>query len=168
MLDKFNNSELFDGVTHDYLESLETECTEKDLGANEYIFRQGDTGKGMFLVIEGKVDIIVESGVDNIVATMSEGSILGEVCMLEKQKRIASARTKTDAKILYLSIKKFAEHIKQNDPNALRIIHNIALSLIKKLETANDLLTKLQGKTGQPMYREVSTYKEKLLKEGLF
>lgn len=168
MLDKFNKSELFDGVTLEYLESLETECTERDLKANEYLFRQGDTGKGMFLIVEGKIDIITETGVDNIVATIGAGSILGEVCMLERQKRIASARAKTDAKLLYLSIKKFAEHIKHNDPNALRIIHNIALSLIKKLESANELLSKIQGKTSQPMNREVSKYKEKLLKEGLF
>ena len=103
-----------------------------------------------------------------IVATLEPGSFLGEVCMLEKTERIASAKAKTDAHLLYLDIKEFKQQVKDHNIDALRMAYNISLTLIDRLTKANELLTKLEDASSNKTIREVLKYKNKLLEEGLF
>ena len=60
LLKKFKNSTLFEGVSKNYLDELEDCCEEVTLKAGDTLFRQGDTGKGMYLIINGEIDILIE------------------------------------------------------------------------------------------------------------
>lgn len=171
MLTKFKDSDLFKGIDADYLENLEAVCKEINVARNDYLFRQGDAGKGMYIIIDGEIGILVkdDKGKDQEIATLTSGSPFGEISLLEKQTRIASAKAKKKTSLLYLDIKQFSQQIKQGNVNALRISHNIALTMIERLEKANELLTQLQNHANSvKAQREVSLYKEKLLEEGLF
>lgn len=168
--DKLAKSALFKNVDGNYINSLVEECTETNLKPGEFLFHQGELGNGMYIISEGTVDIILEKdGKPKTVATFSDGAFFGEVCMLEPQKRTAGVRAKTACKLLYLDIKKFQEHIKNKDPEALVISHNIALTLIERLKKANEILASIPDDgNGKGITREMSVYKEKLLSEVLF
>lgn len=169
MLKEYSHLKLFNEVDKDYLQNLESSCKEISLPKNKYLFHEGDTGNGMYIIISGEIEIIVDEQAGNVVSVLTEGHPLGEISLLEKQTRIASARAKVDSKLLYLDITKFSDHIKKRDINALRIAYNIGLTMVDRLEKANQLITALQSKPeSKRTQREVSKFKEKLLQEGLF
>lgn len=163
-------SDLFSNVQSEYLDTLVNECTEVTLEPREILFHQGDIGTGMYIVTEGEVDIILEQKESSkVVATLGLGSFFGEFCMLVPQTRTATVKALKSTKLLYLDIKQFQEHIKNKDPNALQISHNIALTLIDRLKKANKILSSLpeEDSYGNKI-REITMYKEKLLAEVLF
>lgn len=171
MLNNFKDNHIFNEVSEEYLDSLETECNEVFIEMNNYLFKQGDPGRGMYIIVDGEIDIFVDTDKDGeqCVARLKPGATLGEISLLDRQKRIASAKAKKDSRLLYLDIKKFSEHIKNKNPEALRIVYNISLTMVDRLEKANSILIDLQSHAEpKKIQREVSHYKAKLLDEGLF
>lgn len=167
---KLAKSTLFKGVDKSYIKELVEECTEESLKPGEFLFHQGDVGKGMYIISEGTVDIVLEKDKKpRTVASFSEGAFFGEVCMLEPQERTAGVRAKTSCKLLYLDVKQFQDHINKKDPEALLISYNIALTLIERLKKANEILASIpEDESGGAGRREMAIYKEMLLSEVLF
>jgi len=165
-------SSLFKNVDRAYIDDLVEECSEVELEPDKFLFHQGDLGKGMYIISEGSVDIVLEKGKKmKTVATFNEGAFFGEVCMLVPQDRIAGVRAKTKCRFLYLDIKQFQEHINNKDADALQVSHNIAITLIERLKKANEILSSIPDvaeSSGGKKIREMSLYKEKLLSEVLF
>lgn len=169
LLDNLAKTDLFTGVSKEYIDSLVKVCNEVDLKKGEFLFHQWDTGQGMYIITEGEIDIIIEDtddGKDHKVASFKENAFFGEVCMLKPQNRTAAVQAAKDCKLLYLDIEQFQEQIEANNPNALRISHNIALTLIERLKSLNKMLANMP-KAGSNK-REMLAYKEKMMSEVLF
>lgn len=67
--------------------------------AGETIVRQGDTGSSMFVVLRGRVAVVLEpSGQE--VATLTTGGFFGEMSMLTGDPRTASVRAVDDVQVL--------------------------------------------------------------------
>lgn len=65
------------------------------------IIRQGDPGEKFYLIRQGKVDVVVQTGdTSRVVATLGEGEFFGETALLTGAPRNASVITKEDT-ILY-------------------------------------------------------------------
>lgn len=88
------------------------------------IFSSGDEGEIMYVVKSGEVEIIVE---DTVVETAGPGSIFGEMAIVEKSSRSATARAKTDCEVVPVDEKRFTFLI-QNTPffaiHVMRILAN--------------------------------------------
>lgn len=147
LLEKLTSNSLFDHVSSDYLQSMVSNRTEVNLDAGEFLFHQGDMGRGMYIIVDGKVDIVLESAetreVIKILATLDPGNYLGEVCMLLPQERTAGVRAQTKVKLMYMDSRDFLRDIDGKDPNALRISHNLALTLSQRLKRANEIVASL-------------------------
>ncbi|HYE81565.1 MAG TPA: DUF2225 domain-containing protein [Clostridia bacterium] len=75
------------------LEKLKRMSNVKTFKENEYLFREGDPGEDMFIVLSGKVAIYIKSE-DNLQIKVSEmvaGDFLGEMSLLEGEPRSATA-----------------------------------------------------------------------------
>src|SRR6476619_1587627 len=70
---------------------------EEELEQGTSIFREGDPGDCMYIIYQGQVKI--HKG-EKILAVLEEKEVFGELSMLDKEKRSASATAKTDC-ILY-------------------------------------------------------------------
>lgn len=66
----------------------------------DWLIREGEVGKEMYLVVRGALDIIAK---DMVVATIQGGSYVGEVAVLYEQKRIASVRAVMYCDLLMLT-----------------------------------------------------------------
>lgn len=78
----------------------------KTYGAGEYLFRQGETGNTMFVVMKGIVELVAETELHNHVAALiTAGGYLGEKAMIKKtgHPRFFSARTVGDVVALEIS-----------------------------------------------------------------
>ena len=65
---------------------------------NEVICREGEEGHSMFLLLEGKVEVRINSFSNNTktVSTISQGGFFGEMSLLEKKPRSASVFVTSD------------------------------------------------------------------------
>lgn len=94
--------------------------------AGQTIFREGDLGKVMYAIIEGKVDVLVG---DEIIDTVGAGGILGEMALIDTSPRSATAVPKTDCKVVPISRRHFTFLI-QHTPNfALDVMQVMARRL---------------------------------------
>ena len=68
------------------------------------IFSEGDPGDEMYAVVEGEVEIRVNSASVHVV---KEGEVFGEMAMIDKKPRSASAVAITDCKLVVINEQRF-------------------------------------------------------------
>ena len=92
----------------------------------EIIFKQGTVGDNFYVIQEGQVEVVDESGGKEIVlAVLSQPDFFGEMGLFEKDVRSCTIRAKGDAKVLTMDKKGLYKKI-QNDPS-------IAFRLLEKM-----------------------------------
>ena len=60
----------------------------------DYLFKKGDAGEEMFLIISGEVDVMAADE-EQVLATLSDGDYFGEIALFMNMKRTASIRAST-------------------------------------------------------------------------
>jgi CRP/FNR family transcriptional regulator, cyclic AMP receptor protein len=102
--------------------------------AGTALFREGDTGREMFVVQSGKVRLTrTIRGVEKILAEVGPGEFFGEMSIINDRPRTATATAIEDSQLLALDPKTFEAMIKANTEIAVRMIKKLA----KRLDDAN-------------------------------
>lgn len=65
------------------------------------ILKRGEPGKKLFIIIDGKVEVLGEGGVR--IATLGKGEIFGEMSLLSGDPVTATVKAVASAKVLYLN-----------------------------------------------------------------
>lgn len=99
--------------------------------AGAEICRQDEPGDTMFVVVEGTVEI---SRGDKVLGNVGAGEIFGEMSMLDKTPRAATARAKTDCRIATLNEKRFLYMVQQTPYFALEVMRTISGRLRERLQ----------------------------------
>jgi CRP-like cAMP-binding protein len=92
-------TDAFREVPTSILQSLAPHLEEVGLDAGEALFRKGDLGHSMYVVVVGRIR--VHDG-DRTLATLERGAVLGEVSVLASEERMASVTAETEAQLLRL------------------------------------------------------------------
>src|SRR5882672_6709787 len=96
--------------------------------AGKVIFREGDPGSVVFVVLDGKVELRVAG---RLVETVGPGGILGEMALIEHAPRVATATAKVACDLLPISEERFGTMIQQTPSFALQIMKVMAGRLRK-------------------------------------
>jgi CRP-like cAMP-binding protein len=91
---------------------LRNDPAAKDIAAGETIFTQGEDGSQAFVVTSGDIDIEIHG---RVVETVGAGGIFGEMALIDRHSRSATARAKSDAKVVPIDQKRFL-YLVQNTP----------------------------------------------------
>jgi CRP-like cAMP-binding protein len=68
------------------------------------LFREGDLGRDMFIVLQGKVQVRKRVGsTETVLAELSAGEFFGEMALLIGQDRSATVEVIEDSKLLVIS-----------------------------------------------------------------
>ena len=81
---------------------------------DEYIFYEGEKGDCLYIILSGKVEIFKISDIDDskiILAVISVASIFGEMSLITKDVRTASARALENVLALKINEENFYEFI---------------------------------------------------------
>jgi len=112
----------------------------KVLPAGTVIFKEGETGREMYVIQSGKVNISKKiRDVEKVLATLVAGDFFGEMSILNNKPRSAAAIVLEEAKVLVVEPKMFESMIRNNVEIAIRIIKMLA----KRLQEADDQIENL-------------------------
>jgi CRP/FNR family transcriptional regulator, cyclic AMP receptor protein len=97
--------------------------------AGDTVFKEGEPGDQMYVVIEGEVDIIVH---DKVVETVGIENFLGEMALIDEQPRSATAVAKTDCTLAPINQNRFKFLVQQTPHFALHLMKGMVERLRKR------------------------------------
>ncbi|MDA8018897.1 MAG: cyclic nucleotide-binding domain-containing protein [Thermoanaerobaculia bacterium] len=108
----------------------------------ETIFTEGELGTEMFIIQQGAVEILKQfRGEDQELAELGQGDFFGEMSILEDLPRTATARAKTDCKVLRINGTTFDSMLRKNPEIAVRMMRKLS----RRLRDTDNLLRKALG-----------------------
>ena len=120
---------LFAGLSRRQLGKLLVKLFEKRYAAEETIFREGDPGKALFIIQEGRISIARVADGDRPLAVLGPGAYFGELALIEDQPRFAGARADEETLLLILYKSHFDDLIEGHKALAVHIMENLLKTL---------------------------------------
>jgi CRP-like cAMP-binding protein len=141
----------------------------------EKLFDEGDEPAAFFLVADGTIDVL-KRGLDGstmVLATMSEGAIVGEMSLLTQEKRSAGAIVVSDnATVLRVLRKDFEELLTQSPQVAYKLVYALARVLALRLRNVNTKLAEMsarnQDHAPHEQIEEFAAFKNRLFSDWSF
>lgn len=116
------------------------------------IVRQGDEGETMYVIQEGRVEVVVEDEDGEYrMAILGSGDFFGEMAIFERVTRAATVRALGEARILTVDKRTFLRRV-QEDPT---LAFNILKTLSRRIRSINGELTALRSRYGLEGQAEV-------------
>lgn len=115
--------DIFSGLSAAELAAIAAETKELDYPENETVIRQNEMGETVFLIIDGKVDVIMEQsdGSEVVLDHITSGEAFGEMALIDDAPRSATIRTVTPCRFLILHKQEFKETAMEFPRIALQI-----------------------------------------------
>jgi CRP/FNR family transcriptional regulator, cyclic AMP receptor protein len=101
--------------------------------AGEVIFRKGDPAEHLHIVIDGEVQIEING---TVVGTVHPGEAFGEMALIDRVPRSATAIAKVDSHVVAIDKKRFLFMVSDTPNFALQIMGTMA----DRLRALNDRL----------------------------
>jgi CRP/FNR family transcriptional regulator, cyclic AMP receptor protein len=92
----------------------------------DIIFRSGEPADRMYVVAEGEVEISIG---DHVVEVLGPETIFGEMALVTKEPRSATARARTDCRVVEIPERRFLFLTQQTPHFALDVMRVIAQRL---------------------------------------
>jgi signal transduction histidine kinase len=114
--------QLFAGLAASDLEKICDMLKEEKLPSGAELFAQGSAGDSAYLIKEGEIEITrFSDGRQVPLAVRRRGEMVGEMAILEKTSRMASARALTDCVVLVIG-REHMERLLDSSPSAARVL----------------------------------------------
>jgi CRP-like cAMP-binding protein len=91
---------LFAGLPREALEAMVEHLQLMPLGKDELLFREGDPGDALYVIVEGEVAVQAEGPPRVEMARLGAGSFIGEVALLTDQPRSATVTATAESELL--------------------------------------------------------------------
>jgi CRP-like cAMP-binding protein len=135
--------ELFRGLHPAGLERVATIATEEAHGAGAVLFREGEHGDKLYVILEGKVRISrqVAGMGEEALAVLAAGSAFGEMALIDDVPRSADAIVHERCRLLVISKEAMQDLLFIHKDLAYEILWNIVRVLSRRLRETNDKMT---------------------------
>lgn len=107
--------------------------------ANDVIFKEGDPGDGLFIVIKGAVRIS-KQGVtgEEALAILEPHAFFGEMALIDFAPRAADAIANEDTDLFFIPLKDLRNLIESYHQIALKVLYALCEVLAQRLRDTND------------------------------
>ncbi len=128
---------IFKELRDDFIVRLASTMNELWFPPKCSIFRQGEEGQSLYIVVSGKVKIHLNN---RTLEVKSQGKYFGEMAVFDTQPRSASATTIDACECLELTQEQLDDAIEETPEIAVNIIRELS-RLIRKLNNDNNVNT---------------------------
>ncbi|MGF1465430.1 MAG: Crp/Fnr family transcriptional regulator [Sandaracinaceae bacterium] len=135
--------DLFRDLHPDGIARLAAICAEESYAVGEIIFREGEVGDKLYLILDGRVRISREvAGMgEEALAILGPGSAFGEMSLVDDSPRSADARVHESCRVLVLDRNALEDLLFLDKDLAYEILWNFVKILSTRLRETNDKMT---------------------------
>jgi anti-anti-sigma regulatory factor len=139
--------DLLRGLTGDELVALQSRLRRAVFRPGDVIFRQGDPGAELFVVIRGRASAYLdqEGGGRIRLATFAPGTVFGELAILDAGPRSATVVANEDVTCWALSAAGFTDLATTRPAIAIRLLTGLGRELSGRLRRANQTIHQLES-----------------------
>jgi len=98
--------------------------------SGDVVYKEGDTGKDMFIIQEGKIEIQKQKGAETLKpSVLGPGDFFGELSLFEDQRRDTTAKGVTQYRLLRIDRTTLDQLVQENPEIAVRMLYRLASRL---------------------------------------
>lgn len=110
------------------LAEIEAFGSERPMRAGELLFRAGETSHDLFVILEGRAEVVAPQGEDpEVIADYGRGGFAGELNLLTGQRRYLNCRVTEDGRVLVVGEEEF-RRLMSVSPGLAETIFNALLA----------------------------------------
>ena len=126
MIEVLRSVSLFSSLSDDVLEILAADLERVEYRAGEAVFRKGDVGESMYIVVTGRV--CIHDG-DLVFVYKGPGGFFGEMAALHTEERSASVTADQDTRLLRLKQARLRRLLETHSSISFEIIDGLCVRL---------------------------------------
>lgn len=112
---------------------MDSSDSQTSFDTDEFIFREGDPGDCAYIIESGMVEVTLDKdGRKLVMATLTKGDILGEMAIIDRLPRSASARAIVPTEVMAIPLDYVSQKIEQSDPT-VRMFLRLAMARYRDL-----------------------------------
>ena len=140
VLEALANMNLFRGLAPSGLERIAAIAGEESHEAGNVVFREGEMGDKLYLILDGKVRIsrTLPGMGEEALAVLGAGEAFGEMSLIDDTPRSADAIVHERARLLVITREAFEDLLFVHKDLAYEILWNFVKTLSGRLREAND------------------------------
>jgi len=128
------NVSLFANLAENDLRALSQVIEEVHLPSGAELFAEGSEGDRAYIVRAGEIEVFKASGARSVLIDVNRpGDVLGEIALIEKKPRMASARTRTPCVLLAIDQAQF-QALLASHPSAAQAMFKTVISRWRSTE----------------------------------
>jgi diguanylate cyclase len=133
----------------------------KTFRAGEIILKQGEDGRGAYIIEKGRVEIVLEreTGPDQIIGTRGPGTMIGEMALIDDAPRTATVRALEECALLEITKTDFARRLEGADPvlrMTMQVIQARYRHMLARTDTLREDLDPAAAEAAEIRYAEQS------------
>jgi CRP-like cAMP-binding protein len=136
---------LFGGLDIEVLKGFVGGLTITTMAPGTVLFKEGDTGREMFVLIDGEVEVLRRSrrGHETPVAVLGPGDWFGEMSILDVLPRSATTRVVAPARLLRICAQDLDALYRKDLRSYSLLVLNVARELSRRLRVADGLVAEV-------------------------
>lgn len=137
---ELSNTELFSGLSDAQLDKIESIAKSGSISSGQFLIQEDDLGKSMYLILNGRVDVhmsIPNSEDSEVIATLKDGDVVGELVLLDRTRRSAHVTAKDDVRALVWNSEELVNVLEEDKDIGFHIMRNLAKLLATRLTSTN-------------------------------
>ncbi|MBL8018952.1 MAG: cyclic nucleotide-binding domain-containing protein [Leptospirales bacterium] len=146
---RLKSAPMFRDLSNRGMKAIRDLCHLRDYAPGEHIFREGEPGVGMYVILEGTVDIYKkDKRRERHFAALEPGDFFGELALLEDLPRTASAMAQSHCRIIGFFRPDLLSILERKPRIGVQIMLNMARLIGARLISANQELDRLDQEMG--------------------
>lgn len=135
-------SALFQDLDDGELARVAEVCREHPFASGAFIFREGEPGNRLFLIVEGEVRISrnVPGSGEEALAVLKPGACFGEMSIFDRSERSTDAIANSDVRCITIARPDFELLLDFNRDIAYKVLWAVVRLLSTRLRATNDNL----------------------------
>ena len=136
------NVAIFKDLDDSEIDQIAEVCREEDFVSGEYIFREGEHGNRLFLIVSGEVRISrdVPGSGEEALAVLKPGALFGEMAVFDRSERSTHAISNGGTRVLTITRPDFEMLLDFNRELAYKVLWSVTRVLSGRLRNTNDSL----------------------------
>ena len=142
VIELLRNVAIFHELDDGELARVAEVCRDQEFVSGEYIFREGESGNRLYLIVEGDVRIsrVVPGSGEEALAVLKAGSMFGEMSVFDRSERSTDAISNGGCRCITITRSDFELLLDFNRDLAYKVLWACVRMLSSRLRSTNDSL----------------------------